>query len=489
MYLVSSWYDPAILAGPGQEHYEEANMEKENALESGSAENPFYWLPVAFDPNKYYGSREKVRIALQTIADRDPGSFELLGLPGMGKSTLLRYLAHPQGALARHREWIPEAFAREPQRVFPILVEYRRLPTGMKPFTYLAQRFLEEYPVYRERSNLSDLPEPEYRPAPEGADNALDYLETKLLALQGQHIRPVLLLDDFDLPFKDLSPEQTTRMRPWRDGVSFILGTERPLHLINQRAAGSPFFQTLSLERLGGLTRPESHRLIEEPAQLAGRCFPPEDIAFVLENAGGHPYLLILAGRALWELRQRLELLEQGDHPLNKAQQAVLRGRLLDDFTLTFQLYWNRLESYEQGALQLLAQGKPADLGEAHDMALASLEQKGLVQLQPDGSYRLFSPLFRVPGKYIPPAPPVGARALELTELEERLYQFLREQAGQACSFTEIAQALWGAGADADQKQVHGRIQVSVSRLRKKLQEANQGDILPMRGLGYRLVE
>src|SRR5690242_5498642 len=69
--------------------------------------NPYFRLAITFDPKTFYGSFELVRFVLETISEPQTiAPIQLLGFPGMGKSTLLRYIAHPEGALHEHRDWL-----------------------------------------------------------------------------------------------------------------------------------------------------------------------------------------------------------------------------------------------------------------------------------------------------------------------------------------------------------------------------------------------
>src|SRR5438270_9586739 len=115
--------------------------------------NPYFRLAITFDPTTFYGPFELVRFILETISEPQTiAPLQLFGFPGMGKSTLLRYIAHPEGALHNHRDWLNAPFRKEPERLFPVLVEFRLLPRrNAFPFVYLYERFYQEYQEFRNR--------------------------------------------------------------------------------------------------------------------------------------------------------------------------------------------------------------------------------------------------------------------------------------------------------------------------------------------------
>lgn len=461
-----------------------------------TVENPYLRLPSTFIPENFYGSQTLVQLILEEISGFSPHSLELIGLPGMGKSTVLRYLAHPQGALDKNRDWLQKPYQQKPQLIFPVLVEFRLRPTYMHPFIYLYHRFHDAYLDYRKRAKkVLECNLPEFTMAKVEADVAVDTIEQNIKMLADYEIRPVFLLDDFDLAFEkpNMTRDQATRLRPLRDSVAFILVTERPLHRVNPDAAGSPFFQTLPLKRFDGLTLEEARCLITEPLERVGYLFPSKDVDFVLQHTDGHSFLLILGGGALWDTRQQLNLLEKQDTPLSEKHLTILRGRMQKSFEHSFQLYWDRLELNEREALIWLLSDEETSI-ERHSTALASLQDKGVVRYNLENEqYDFFSPLFANFIRNISGngniTPPVNFD-LELTGLEMKLYEYLRSYKDRICTFEELSQEVWDHipnGNQEDMDQMKRRIQVTVSRLRKKIQQTGE-DIIGVRDQGYRFI-
>lgn len=467
-------------------------------------ENPYMRLPMTFDTGKFFGPFKLVEFILKTVTDpRTIAPIELLALPGMGKSTLLRYLWHPEGALYMNKEALNPAFQKEPVRLLPILAEFRRAPLDMHPFLYLYEQFYKQYPEYKSRllaqNNLDiELPDFTGHAIPERSAEAVDLLEKEVKKLGQKGFRTILLLDDFDLAFVGLDLAETTRLRPLRDFVAFVMTMEQPLNRVNQEAAGSPFFQNTPLIRVGGLTSGEARRLIEVPAQEAGKPFHAEDVDFVLKYTGGHPYLIILGGKALWEIREMMIPLHIEKIVVTKTQQELLLGQLEEDFKGPFQLYWEKLERHEQDTLIILSRDhKQQTLERIHYKALRTLLEMGLVSYTSKGDYELFSPLFRNFLENIAETPATGSghngyhgiQTTNLSGMEASLYEYLRRNAEKVCSYEELWQAVWQPSSpEVKKEQMRRRMQVTVSRLRSKLEQRGE-DIISVREQGYRLLQ
>jgi hypothetical protein len=449
-------------------------------------ENPYFGLPLSFEPDKYYGSQYWINFILQWASNDPPRSLELIGLPGMGKSSLLRNVANPKGALVKNKESLRSGFRSDPSRMFPLLVEYRLLPTDSHPFIYLFQRFDEEYTKYRERlvQDKTDLPTFGKAVEIKKPEQALSLLDEQTKKLNDHRIRPLFLLDDFDLAFVHLTQIETTRLRPWRDRVSFVLATERRLDRVNAEAAGSPFYQTLPHVYIGGLVDEDARRLVSEPAKKSDWPLHSDDIQWILEQAGNHPYLLIQACSVFWSFRERIKLTMSDNVQVSSQHGQILLGYLKMEFRTTFRLYWENLDPAERDTLRSVASGKELNSGQYG--ALASLEERGLSKYDPNRKAHVpFSPLFR---EFITNY----NTHTGLSSLEASLYEFLERNADRTCSFEELSQAIWKLpfdGAEEDKELIRRRMQVTVSRLRKKLQESANVDILSIRDQGYRLVQ
>jgi DNA-binding winged helix-turn-helix (wHTH) protein len=409
----------------------------------------------------------------------------------MGKSSLLRYLADPEGAITRNKAALQSPFRSEPSRLLMVLVEFRLLPTDAHPFVYIHDRFFAEYEGYRRMERASKTStSPESRQITESLkpDLATVVVEDLLTELKEKGVRVAFLLDDFHLAFGRLTQIETTRLRPWRDRAAFVISTEQRLNKVNAEAAGSPFFQTLPVIPFGGLSQKEAGRLLSDTSSRGGWPFHPEDVKFMVRQAGTHPYLLIVGGRVLWEVRNSLRVPTGKKVSVSKDHPQMLLGHYIERFASTFQMYIDHLEEDERLALQATISG---EVEAEHYPALAYLERLGLVEFEADGNmYRTFSPLF---GEFVAdtregqPRPIVK---LQVSGVEASLLEYLRLHSDRICTFEELSQNVWGelSSYSREGELFQPRIQVAVSRLRKKLQESAAGDIVSFRGKGYKLV-
>jgi hypothetical protein len=455
---------------------------------TASPNNPYFRLSLTFNPDLYFGSQEWVDLTLQMVTSRPPRSLELMGLPGMGKSSLLRYLADPRGALIKHRKALQPPFSSDPTRIFPVLIEFRLLPTDAHPFTYLFGRFQEELKSYLERvkggwSTGSSIISPASEPRTPAAAAAA--IEDALTVLNGRGVRTVFLFDDFHLAFGLLSHTETNNLRPWRDSAAFIISTERRLDKVNAKAAGSPFFQSLPIVRFGGLGPAEAARLIGKPAEDAGWPFHHDDIEFAVARADGHPYLLIVAGSTLWEARVTLGLSKSKKLAVSKEYPQLLTGYFKERFTPTFKMYWENIEPAEQLVLKAAAQTDFAP----DNPALVPLEELGLVKFDRKRERHVpFSELF---SEFISDVAeqPFEKGGSGAKGVETRLHTYLKQNADRVCTFDELSKEIWGEESlDLETELLQQRVQVTISRLRKKLQATGVGKIVSVRKMGYRFV-
>jgi len=468
-------------------------MEKEKLKEKPEElMNPYSRMRMYFEPEEeFYGSQHVVARLLEGIsAFPQPKHFELIGLPGMGKTTLLRYLAHRKGAFMQRREYLHGRFRDSSYQFFPIHVEFRHILTGMDVLVYLYHRFFEEH---RRREDLrpSELPDLGENPTREATVQSLRKA-CKDMARSG--IRPVFLLDDFDLPFERMSLDDASgfgeNLRPLREHVVFVITTEQRLDEVNLEAtAGSPFFTELMPIEFTGLEPDDAERLVREPAEKEGHLFPEEDRNVVLEQAGRIPSLLFRGCEALWELRRTFGL--EPDAPLPDKHRDVLLGQLRREFRPVFNMYWHRLNEKERTVLTSLAQS-PEQLTSGELEVLYNLETKrGLVAHSPDPNrYGFFSPLF---AEYVRDMADTASASTTptLTGLETSLYEYLRDHSNGICTFEDLHREIWNHSmgeSDEEREQAKRRVQVAISRLRSKLRELSGEEIISIRDEGYRLI-
>lgn len=452
--------------------------------------NPY--LRLLGRPTEFFGgSRTTLALVLEEVTQSSQRSVELTGFPGQGKSSLLQYLAAPDGALSL------DEYKSFRASLFPLYVSFRNVSLSSHPFIQLWERFREEYREFRKRYHTEInrwLPEilQEHDAVATSASEAVDWLEAELRRISSQKIRPLLLLDDFDIAFERLSRDQATRLRPLRDIVSFVLVTERPLQKVNPIAAGSTFFQILLHVRFRGLTPPEADYFVRQPAIIAGAAFPDQDVEFLLAQAGCFPYLLVLASAALWETREKLVRLEhiKVSMPLPDEHRLVLQGRLREEFVGTFQLYWDQLGHDERQAVEKLVRGEASrKWSEREQAALAPLEEKGLIKLE-KGGYEVFSLLF---ADYVRDSLSTAQTpAKALSGMESKLYEYLKRNFNRICTFEDLGREVWetslGRNEEERRKIIRG-MHVTVSRLKGRLRaEDKEEGIVSVRKQGYRLV-
>jgi hypothetical protein len=324
---------------------------------------------------------------------------------------------------------------------------------------------------------------------PKSAGEATALLETSLLGLKREGIRTAFLFDDFHLAFGMLTQEETTRLRPWREAAAFILATERRLDKVNAEASGSPFYQTLQVLPFGGLSEPEARALVADPAKHAGWAFSQVDLDFAMKQAGGHPLLLILAGRAIWDARNTLDYTPGSKEAVSNRFSTMLIGRFKEWFRPVFMMYIEHLDPDEQQALRAIA--TTSEINSQYDRALAFLEKLGLVIFIPRANGGYYKPFSFLLEDYIKNsnAPLAILKPQGISSIETQLLDYLEKHMNQPSSSYELAREVWGQRpTTAREKELASRkVQVAISRLRKKLQQSHNADILSIRDQGYLL--
>ncbi len=447
------------------------------------------------------GREELLSQIASVITQSPPDDRDLHGLPQMGKTALLRYIAGPQ-FIERYRDVFIKPFNEHPERIFFVFVSGWN--AGTHPFLVLYHEYYRHYRAYQaQHPELADLSLVE--PVARDAAHALAMLEPHLWALHQRGFRPVILFDNFtgESAFGALNLEETTRLGLWKDYCSLIFATERLLEEVNPKAKGSPLFKRLTQVEIRPMLPGEAERFLyavletqNDTLSEADRItLPGSEIAEVVALAGGFPYLLLLGGRVVWELRRELGLLERPDDLLPDSARADLMNRLADIFARSFDVYYRNLSEERREVLLDLARrgeipGAAMQEYGRRTQHLGWLTKYGLVTMRTNGDRAIFSPLFRdyllsVINDLSP------SRAQDLPRQQAGLYETFRKRPGEPLTYVELGQAVWEWPAERRDEEIDEtekrKIHLAVHKLRAELERAGSGDrIVNVRNRGYR---
>ncbi len=473
---------------------------------------PGPWTPEHFFGRAAFCRRFYERIASCVDYRESPHEgrhFEVTGMPGIGRTSLLRFLAHPDGAARRHAKHLPPAFETGGGlQLLPVLVEFEYRQPSEHPFIYLWRHLVDTV-----RTVDADLLEITTASGDLSRDPSMaaDSIRQVTGNLRDSGWLCFLLLDDFDQALLDdiVTEKEARKLGQWRTTNSMILAGRSRL-CDNPKLASSSvstpagsfeeplpssFLRSLESETLVPLQREEAFDCLLSRSQ---NRLSTEDADLLYRLTGGHPDLLLRAAGELWDLKLRME---PAGLPTNqrklpefwikarlKAQHkgllADIAGTAIDDELRT--ALRGQMESGPLDSEQMLPFHRGFDSG----VLSVHLSNKG-------APFKLFSPLLE---DYLSAEPGgkshsqasqtdaarAGNETLDkLSRTEKRLYTYLHKHTGETCEFDQLWQEVWNS-PDADEK-ARRTIQVTVSRLRDKL--SNPDEIIePVRRRGYKLL-
>ncbi|MCU0492985.1 MAG: winged helix-turn-helix domain-containing protein [Chloroflexaceae bacterium] len=493
-------------------------------------------------PERYIGRREELEELLSRVSDSRPAAISLVGLRGLGKSSLLQTLASNPGTHEHFRQNIGLRFRNDPASLLFSFVEGElRPPDGTIAEFLVALLFRSVLHSLAELLELEDarlLPlerivarryhvrelrqvaqEQVEAARAEDDDDTLrhdflrtlgrsnhDRLTSLLERLDGWGLRVIFLMDDFDQLARSLDNESSNMLRTLIPYASMVIATQQPLsEMVAAHIAESPFFnllEKLDMVSLPYLSPEEARRLVLEPptwqAATSQFRFSDNDVAFILELTGLHPDVIRATCEDLFNRLRRRSATPDADL-IAPDEQPYLRIDLRRQFADSFAVLWrHRLNDEER---QTLADFARADKqGSRYPArppasALHSLIKRGYLVYE-EGRYRVFAGFFR---DYLleqlgDALPVVGSEAAlpnlpELTDLETRLLELLAAGGGEIVERNEIIVQLYGRRAvatDEERASAANRLDVLVSRLRGKLKN-DPRQIENVRGQGYRL--
>jgi hypothetical protein len=436
-------------------------------------------------------------------------SCAIVGVSNVGKSSLLRTvcqsdvlraaLADADAVLCLYVD-CNQALERTAQGFYELVL--RRL-SGLSPADPSAGGAA---PVRSLPAGVGAILDAAYRELlqPGGAlDVPLSFTRGLDAVLQDGTRRLVLCLDEFDAMLRALDGRALVHLRALHDQyaprLTYVVATDRPLtELRNDRDAGE-FAELFEFHTrwIGPLDQAGSRALALAIAGEEGATFDEHDLAFLWDQAGGHPSLLEGAARRL----SRVTGAPQRDAGQDRLIHQHVAEQLDADPVILGECrkLWDDLDDAGRQAMLTLTTGQ----ANAEASAVISLQQKGLVRNSAAGPApfsRLFGGFVQrqraihraggrgvrldvsgghvyVEGRQIPP----------LTELEYRLLLLLYGHLDEIVDKYQIVEGVWGQEY-IDQVD-DARIERLVGRLREKIEPDPRQPryLLTVRGRGYRL--
>lgn len=461
--------------------------------------NPFISRRPVEHPAQFFGRRQEAREAIELIGAYIPQSVSIVGERRIGKTSLLRYISHPDGGLKD----FTSVLSRPVEKYLFVYLDLELLDLdysgGLDPrvifFRHLLsrlnqtlQRYLHDQPQRRETLQaVFDT----YRAVEdvnilvtEGLDEYLRHLETLDLVI-------VLLLDEADTAVQIQIGHFLRALLGSRD-LAYILTTQRPLQELDPERNLSPLYNLCTHIRLGLLSKEAATVMITDQAASADRRFSGAELNYILDRGGRYPSFLKIAARHVFDA--------------TTFDERALDTHIYADVETDCRSLWNGMTAEERLVTHRIATGQP--LAPATRETLHILVQRGLVR--DTRSRQLFSPLF---ARYVrqQPAPadeshsspesrPAQAlvfgddylmfdrESVHLTPQQLRLLEVLYENAGNVSSRAYLYENAWDEGEYSKDKAA--TVNIAVQRLRSQLKEhlSDQLWIESERGKGYRLI-
>lgn len=341
-------------------------------------ENPFtYGNPISH-PSRFAGRGYEVEQIFSRLRNAEFESSSVAGERRMGKTSLLKYLAHPA---------IQQSYGLSPSTHLFIYVDLQILDQEATP-TRLWQHILHQmaWHCYDEqiKQTLKEMSEAE----PIDSFALADFFHN----LDERGLYVVFLLDEFENvtknPHFELRFFYELRSLAIHHHLALITSSRQELiELCHSEAIrSSPFFNIFSNFNLNLFNEAEARGMIFHALQGSGIAFTPPEIDTIFSLAGYHPYFLQVACHFLFEAYTRKL------HTLERLQ--FLYQRYFEQAVPHFEDYWQHSREQEKVVLTMLAllrnQQKMSggcmfslkqlqDIYARSEQVLGCLEKRGLV--------------------------------------------------------------------------------------------------------------
>jgi DNA-binding winged helix-turn-helix (wHTH) protein len=500
------------------------------APSSTSELNPFANRREIVEPKEFYGRRQPLEEILNQLAFEKPLSVSVFGERRIGKSSLLNFLMHPQGARKRYDKYDKifanllfvrmDLIAFEPGKVDKDSLQIQFFGGMIRQMHNAIRRWYGETSDHKVPENLEFI----FKKS-ESMDSTFKlvnaciqpYLEE--LSLVNKKLALVLLIDRADnLIETEVGNSLRMLITNPDTRISLILFTNRRIVDLDPKGLSSPLYNALSAEiPLGRLKDEEALELLKKTISGSGKEFTEAQKRWIIRLSGGHPEFLKVAAKNVFKA------LPKGSAEID------LDGLLPDirkDLEITCRSLWTSLNEHKTKTgfnpvvpvLQALLNGtQPGDAGMVNEL----LERGVLCQEGADLS--IFSPIFAEYARHeleheesqpaaviVSPPPQVpaaieelaitskqltfGAVVVPLTGREAGVLQFMNDKRGRPCSREDLFITVWDRPLSDDDPAVGenniAALNIVIQRLRKKLAEHHLEERIRLqseRGQGYSL--
>ncbi len=430
-------------------------------------------------------------------------SGSVIGLPGTGKSNLLRFLCHRPDVVAQYLK-------DDSLKLAVVQVDLNSLPSSdlatlnrviLRSLYEAGEQFSAIEPA------LFSTIETLYRRVEEKTDPFLSQsaLREVLFAIEKRLAHLVLVMDPFDQFCRVASTRVLDNVRALRDSfkytLTYIIGLRHELAYLRDPVELGELYEIFDAHVcwMRPLTSEDAHFSISQAEEMTDKSFSPDQVARLIDLTGSYPALLLAATLWLAETSPIPDISTWEDCLL---LESGIQSRLND--------VWMALTGEEQAALSVLQMTLTRDASREcseslrqveakYKSALASLQKKYLCYFDASG-WRLFSPLF---ARFVAALEGICAGKIwrdhrtdcffrgdtelaDLSEQDRRLLRYFLDHPSAVCRLDDVIEAVW---PDYSKEGVSSQaVQQAIRHLRQQIEPnpASPSYIITKHGVGYR---
>jgi len=330
----------------------------------GNIRNPYLNRVMIKNVEEFFGRKKELRRIFSRISASRPQSVSIVGIPRIGKSSLLYYISR-----------VYEKFVDESDKyVFVMMDLQEKKISGRDGFFREAIYKLLKGSHFLKEENVSDF----------DSDTFLRLIEK----LDSNGYKVIFLLDEF---------ESITMNESFGEGFfsflrsiannfncAYITSSSKELQKVchTSKIADSPFFNIFSTLHLYPFSKEEAEELIAVPSEKVGLSLSPYRDK-IIEMAGFFPLFLQIACSSFFENL----MYSEGEISISEVEESFM-----EEAREHFRYYWDHFLNEEKNLLKFILSGKKVP--ENLIYLKGNLKKNGFIIETPDGKDALFSPFF-----------------------------------------------------------------------------------------------